>query len=556
MKKNVGLLERRRYDVTLHNDERGELGKGTLHFGGNRLAYANFANGVAVLPAGERIEIIKAVDGDNRTYSLCRCKSYGSRVYADYVIESDVSAPEFDEIDVRYKEASEWFLHWQTIDGDLGEQLAWKNKSAPLSVTVSTADDNFTLQSDYEASFDRTGEDHVIHEHVLFTFAAPSKKFGLPDLRGKTHELSCLLSILIGCPVTTMTVRVKPTNGRFAIAHFPGYAHPEPNEDSSSWTRWFTQKPWIESNWQTIFDRYYQSAYRNVIWIRFAGMQRYDGFWEYKALGYVSLLDQYLTIWSANVPKLKTAPPTKKLAKLRTDVATSLPALSAAQLDTIIKSAENVFWPKYVNFADRFNAAMATTDSDIRKIIALSGDDFEFIKDVRHSIAHGDDHKLKDDDYQRVTNVVEKVTLLLTYWAYMDFGLTKDDFIRCLHSTHHPMRLSSDLDRIHLARVTSSAEFFPVTEAKFNELKKINIRVFACFERKPDGILEFSDHYTKMYQDWNRDLTRPSGSQDPKKIFNVNGNAARCVGHGYFEFGDQRIEANHFWIIDPSLDAN
>ena len=29
--------------------------------------------------------------------------------------------------------------------------------------------------------------------------------------------------------------------------------------------------------------------------VRLADMQRYDGFWEYRALGYVSLLDKYVS---------------------------------------------------------------------------------------------------------------------------------------------------------------------------------------------------------------------------------------------------------------------
>ncbi len=68
----MGDSDRRKHDVQLHHRESGDLGAGTLHFGGNELAYVSFRAGFpAALSERSPIDIVRAVTDDGITFSLC-----------------------------------------------------------------------------------------------------------------------------------------------------------------------------------------------------------------------------------------------------------------------------------------------------------------------------------------------------------------------------------------------------------------------------------------------------------------------------------------------------
>lgn len=542
--------------MTLHHELRGQLGEGVLSFGDQQgVTVAIKFDRPSSLVDGERIDVVKAVVVDTEhTYTLCTCTANHFFVYAEYLIEADVTNPEFEEIVVRYSEVSEWFLHWQNIKGNVGESLSWTEISKPLSVSVSTDDEQFALTSNYVGTREVSGEDTVLHEHVEFSFVSSGAKFNLSDMRTKSLELSCLLAILIAYPVTLLSVYISLGNGRFARVHFATFERPERDTtDSGFWLKCFIQKPHIEDRWQAIFDHYYKSKYRKLCWIRLAGMQRYDGFWEYKALGYVSLLDRYVTIRTEGLDQADTTPPSKdKLATFRQGVVRSMPSASDALIDELTQMAGQVFsYKPRFDFGQKYRLAMGQTNADISRIIAFSNGDFQFVKRLRDRIAHGDDHGLQESDYPKAISIVGKIELLLTYWAFLDFGLTTEDFIKCLRTSHSPIRHAALLDRVHLDRVTGSAEVFSVTKETLDALRQTKgIQVFACFLRDGEGKLHFSEKHTTMYKDWNRNPSRPSGIQHPMDIFGVDDDAARCIGHAYFECGDERLELYQLWIID------
>ena len=280
------------------------------------------------------------------------------------------------------------------------------------------------------------------------------------------------------------------------------------------------------------------------------------GFWEYKALGYVSLLDSYVTIRShraINLPAVR--PSAKKLEAFRLAVVKAIPSLSEIQSGALTKVAGSVFANRSrLTFSEKYRHAVAETDRDVLQIICLSNADFSLIKRIRDKIAHGDDPGLREDDFEKVTSTVGKIALLLTYWAFLDFGLTTDDFITSITRTHSALRFSARLDDVHLARVTGSAEFFAVTNEKLDQLMHTKgIGFLACFMREPDGELNFSEEYVAKYQNWQISDSQYSGPLLPEDIFGVDSDAVKFVAHGYFECGERRLEVHHMWIIDRSL---
>jgi hypothetical protein len=264
----MGDSDRRKHDVQLRHGKFGQLGAGVLHFGGNGLVHINFSAGPpAALVEGTQIDLVRAVTNEGATFSLCGCKVNGPALLVDYVIEADLAVAEFSSISVRYSEVSEWFLRWQNVKGVVGETLTWTQIPHAIDVTVKTEEEHFQLRSEYVTSRRKRGEDLVLHEHVDFVFSAKDRLFGPEDLKLKTHEFSCLLSILLAYPATVMSVAVSHGTGdHFHRVHFPSFERPERNlDDAGFWMRYFIQQPALEGRWQAILDHYHRSKYRKTV---------------------------------------------------------------------------------------------------------------------------------------------------------------------------------------------------------------------------------------------------------------------------------------------------
>ena len=284
-------------------------------------------------------------------------------------------------------------------------------------------------------------------------------------------------------------------------------------------------------------------------------MQRYDGFWEYKALGYVSMLDRYVTEFTKSVQGLSTRGVLPdRLLEFREGIGQLSHPLSIDQSEQLLALAARVFeQERELTFAEKYEVALAHTNRDIARIINLSDEDFRLIKRVRDKIAHGDDAGLEQQDFQRVGTIVARLTLLLTYWAYLDVGLTDADFMECLTRTHHQLRFQALIDRVHLARMTGTAEFFSVSAIKFRSFAAGLVpKSSACFVQDARGEIEFSDRYTKIYREWQADRTRGPGAFSFSDIFGVGEGVVRTVSEAYIESGSEQLPLHQVFIFDEA----
>src|SRR5258707_10933719 len=99
MKTTGSYPEEQTHTVTFHHEESGESHEGVLSFGGGHWASLNFRNGTPrILSEDERIDQIILQTESGQSYTLCECQLHGFVLYANYVFEADVGAPEFDQI--------------------------------------------------------------------------------------------------------------------------------------------------------------------------------------------------------------------------------------------------------------------------------------------------------------------------------------------------------------------------------------------------------------------------------------------------------------------------
>ena len=74
-----------------------------------------------------------------------------------------------------------------------------------------------------------------------------------------------------------------------------------------------------------------------TLWVRLAGMQRYEGFWDFRLLGYVGLLDRCVAQRTQARPGGSSSPP-HKVKKLAAALCRLTPALDTPVVREIVRS--------------------------------------------------------------------------------------------------------------------------------------------------------------------------------------------------------------------------
>lgn len=541
------------YSVEVCHSELGNIGGGKLSFGGGQqisiqLSITNqLPQSDSELPLG----IINAVDEKGRNYTLCNSTVYGTTIYADFLIQGKISDLRFNRVDIRYSDISEWFMRWRRINGKIGETLNWEQLPQEIDASFHQCGRNYNLKTEYIGNIDQIGEDHILHEHIEFCLQSEEGYLSLEDIHKKTRELACLLSILVCHPISLINLSALTDSKKYHQIYFPTF---QPVNRSLSDERFllscFVQKHALDGQWSNILQNFFNSPHRKIRWTRVAGMQRYNDFWEYKAFGYISLLDSHVTHLASENTNTLTPPPTRKMKALETELKKKALNLEQSAITSTLEAVRKIFSFKSTkDFKKKFQFATKSTNPDIIKIVNLSDDDFKFIKNIRDSIAHGNDIGLEDDEYSRVSEIVGKIELLLTYWAFTDFGLSKDIFLKALTNPFSRLRQASKIDTKHLARVTNAAEFFQVTPEVFQTIAdRRGAGVFTCFLEGPNGEIELSDHFMQALTEWRK--RRHLGAFTSKQIFGVDDNVVRDVSHMYIECGDESLEFHGAYVFD------
>jgi len=547
------FLEEKTLRVELSSDDLGSLGEGKLTFGGGILISVQLSM-MSTLPSGETeypVGVVHAKSEKGQSFTLYECKVYGQTIYADYLIVGHVPEPQFQRIDVRYADVSEWFLQWRKIEGKVGEKLTWSGLPDEISADFEDGGRQFHLNTQYGGQVAHNGKDHVLREHIEFALQPATGPLTLLDAKEKAMELACLLSILITQPTSILEVAVQTPAGRYFALYFATFKPVARDASVNDFVRdCFVQKHWLDGKWETILRQYFDSPHRKIRWTRLAGMQRYEGFWEYNALGYVFLLDSYV---SHNPPKKAVRPPRPEgMRRLQDALGGFAPPLDQKVLTDVLDTVRQTFsYPQEAKFPEKYAAAIASTDADIVRIVNLSDENFRLIKKVRDKVAHGQALELEEGEFRQIHIVVTRIELLLTYWAYLDFGLSKEDFLMGLRSPFTRLRRFAQIDEKHLARVTDSAEFFSVSADSFGELSSRNLSsVFACFVVDANREIVFSDQFAQSLKDWHK--ARHGGTFTAEELFGVAPDVVRHVGHLYIECGEQSLEFHSAYLFDAS----
>lgn len=535
--------------VEVYYDDYSILGEGQLTFGcGGFICIKLDLSSNCRTPQRE-LPILRAKTKEGQHFTLFNCEADDHLLYAGFIVCGNVKS-DISEFHVKYAQLSDWFLHGQYITGELGESVSWNNPSPQLSITIKVAGEDFSLKTETFSSLTKRGEDHVIHEHTRFIFKRDAGVFLVDELREKSFELSTLLSLLTATPVSIANVWACFDVGYPMPTYFPAFKEIDGGSLSRVyWTSCLTQRHSLDDKWQSIFERFYISNYRKTSWVRLAGMQRYEGFWEFKILGYVSLLDEYVSTYAEIANQKVTKVENKKVTRFKEQIKLLNKPLDKTQIHDVETLIESIFvTSRELTFKEKYDYAKSLTDESIRRVINLTDDDFSLIKRIRDKVAHGAAPDLSDTSYQELHNIVEKIALLMTYWAHSDLGFLPSDFATSLKHTHNRLQFNKGLDKIHLDRITNSAEFIKVSENLYEQFSSGQLSIInACFTQNAEGELAHSKRHEDMYKAWINNRAKMSNLVID--AFGSESERVTTAGSLYLECGEKTIRLHMAYII-------
>ncbi|MGS1020563.1 ApeA N-terminal domain 1-containing protein [Burkholderia glumae] len=522
------------YSVMATHATLGQLGDGRLTFGPGKGTTLQFRLSTLKLTERQTLDKVHAVTEDGQHFTLFDCQFEQLFLSCLYLVSTETTDA-FTLVEVKVLDISPWFFEYQYMQGKPGTKIEWINTPHEISASLALDDKNLTIKAYPHTSIDQTDDGHLIKDSVCLSMESTAA-LSISKVRRYTTDLLALLSILLGTPASISSVGVKSDNGSLGYAFFP-YYEPEANTGTRKKGShdYFLKKPIFEANWQTIVQNFFPSKLRDPIWLRLSGMKRYNDFWEYKVLGYVTLWEAYVSSQTQSLGKKVIAMPTMAVKRFHEKLDKNNLTLTNEQIQGVKDLADSAFQTREYTLQEKTEIVISQADPDIVKIINLSSDSFFRLKKIRDEIAHGDIITIPRDEHPLLSTRIEKLTLLLTYFAFIEFGLKKDDFLACLRSTWNRMVRGANLNEAHLDRIMGTAEFITVTNENLLALKPLaNGQAFRCFYRNDQGEVAYSQWDTKTY--FAKLQSNALGNNpDYNEIFNNYEKKIRYVPNLYFE---------------------
>lgn len=538
MNTEINFTQDYSYNVVATHATLGELGDGRLTFGPGNGTTLQFRLSTLKLIEHQTLDEVHAITDDGYHFTLFDCQFEQLFLSCQFVVSAETTDA-FVLAEVEVLDISPWFFEFQRIQGTPGEKVEWVNRPREISASVTLDNNDLTVKAFPLTSIDQAGDGHTIKDSVLFSIESAAA-LSIGKTRQYTTDLLALLGILLGTPASISTVSVKFEDGRRGYAFFPYY---EPEAQTATSTRkktsheYFLKKRIFDASWQTVVQNFFPSKLRDPLWLRLSGMKRYNDFWEYKVLGYVTLWEAYVSSQTQSLGKKSIAIPTKAVKRFREKLDNSNLALTNEQVQGVSDLADSVFQTREYTLQEKTETVISRTDPDIVKIINLSSDGFARLRKVRDEIAHGDVITIPPDERPLLAIRIEKLTLLLTYFAFVEFGLKKDDFLACLRSTWSRMVRGAQLNEAHLDKVLGTAEFITLTSENLLALKSLATgQAFRCFYRNDQGEVTYSEADTKTYLAKLQSNVLES-NPNYNEVFSNHEKKIRFVPNLYFENG-------------------
>ncbi len=403
---------------------------GKLFFTKDSAAYLEIiANDFLSVLSKQCSDTVECQTGDD-TYTLMGCNKIGTRVYPKFIIlNRPAELSSFDEIELSINELNV-LLHDGYFDSRFKDNQFISPMNQPnFKVDVSDSN-NIISVSDYwirwsDISHDDDVITKLIQRHIISIKAKRHLNYG--EIIKESRHVCLLFSLL-----TLMQLHINYAWVVYNNKRYPIYFQTL-KPDSSKKVEWHHSLIHLKDiephTWSTVINKSYKDIMFPTIWARFYGMLSYNSYWEYEFLGFMSILDFYLS-----------------------------------SKYTIKNKRENTFKNKYIH-------QLKDISKNINNFIGLPLDKFQELLNIRNGVAHCDPDKLDIIDKIPVLMILKnRLITLLNYLAITDLGLTEKDYAISALRSFNPVLLSGVAQKKWLNKIIGDIPTVTLSEDNYEKL--------------------------------------------------------------------------------------
>ncbi len=538
-------------DVFLPSGE--SLGKGRLQFAPRKVLRVDLDSPKDAVGANGHERLFCRTTTD--TYTLLEVEVEDGVLLPTLIVRGVMETTGFKTIRMVYHSISAWMDRYGYLSGDMAEQYLARF---------------FTEITDEQNTRFSISCEHISNVDQLTGTITPYAVIGCDSIEGhwsakqvieKILDFRRIFTLLAGCSVDVEYAFGGESMGSSQPLYFLSMAAKKTRSLRSHECLIPAHYLFDQNKWNAIFTNYFSVKTKEFssVWARVAGMFGYEDYWEYRILAYVSLLDKFVT---SHAEKFNKKIPKSKFSKLLGNIKITInhfkeamPAITpqiaadnAEVFASLTRQAGTAFRnSQFASFEEKFDFAMSILDSNVKGIINLSTDDFEHLKKLRNRIAHGDEPDIRDGhNITYEMSLCDKVTLLLLYWVYQDFGFNDLDFIRFLGNGFYPLTRQANLDKFVLHKAAGRHVYLEMDAENFNNVKKMPSLCIVLSYESNTSLYKIDEEKSAALSTWPRPVeVSSSGSLDealtklvdPQQVKTVAYISGAYAHHGgdYFE---------------------
>ncbi|EIY5375594.1 hypothetical protein ML096_004294 [Klebsiella variicola] len=392
-------------------------------------------------------------------------------------------------------------------DGELKKKI----ENSFLNIEFINEKKKYILTITHDFSISTSKNETNIHEDAILCIECLTDVITFDDVKNLSFKLKTFFSIVFG---TSLSIKYTSLGNHDGNVYSPFYFFNHYFDSESinySTDTLVTHPSYIATqDWQVMINNFFSEINTiefKEIWTRFVSLYSYQGYWEFKVLGYASILDVYSQKLVDERKEIKI--PKKKMRLLKMELISSLTekaqllGINEPEYHQIINSFcshingfRNTLTP---TFKERYLHALKIIDPHFISVINFTEKDFSIIKEIRDSAAHGKPVKINNGEHKGNFNInetltlVNKLVILLSCLAFKKLGIDEKRFAKMIVHSHNKIKINADLNELKLDVYSENAKVINVDAETFLRSKKLFTFDFSILEDKSLDNYKFND---------------------------------------------------------------
>lgn len=452
MKNEINFSTDMKYNVEFNINN--TIHFGYLNFSNTSASYLEIINNMFLSFDNKCDEIIECKYGSD-VFKLIGCERFGNRIFPKFItlnLPKDIH--EFSKFELSINELNV-ILHDGYFSNKFeDEKFTTEFNKSNFAVNITKSDNISTISDKWDRWSDIVHTDNIeskITQRHIITIDTKHPLDYTVVIKECRHI--CLLFTLL----TLMQVHINYAWVVHEGSRYPFYFSTIKNtaQKKIQWTNSLLYLKTIDNKtWELIFNNSYSNHLFNNQWARFYGMLSYNSYWEYEFLGYMSILDYYLTSKSKN---------------------------------------------KKQSLMQRYIQETSKISIEIVNFISLSEEHFKRLLHIRNGVAHCDPEKLDVLSEISILSIIKrKLVIYLNYLALRDLGVDDRVYASSALRSFNSILMNAVPKRKWLNKIVNEPRTIKLLKENFDLLRKSESRqVYSVFFNETEHYYFYDEDLTK-----------------------------------------------------------